>query len=1037
MAILTPEQWLKQTGAKASDVRLAAPATATPAAAAPAPEGALGRGVRGYLSDTAGDIAQTGRDLWGTAKETTSNVGAAAGAALRGESTPLAGAYNTVGALAGGVSSALGDVVKGGAKVLLTPEDEARVGGAVRDIGTAIAETEPVKKLVANYALLDPEQKRQVDASLGFASFLADVAGFGKARKPVAAALDEAADAAVDLGGAGTGSVKAAAGAAANAGRAVSGAAKTVSVAADPTSIMNRVARVTPSRAVKFAKLSGGDDIGSYLVKRGIYGDVEEVAKQLYGRFQQSREAADAALAKLPGTYQPTPIKTALGELLSREVRVSPKGVMSPDLKRVMALKNKLDAAGLDMSEINEVKRLYEKNIRLDYLRQNLPEGVARATNLDSAIREWQMAKAESLGLANLRSINKETQLARELADALGREYGGKLGNNAITITDWILLAGGDPTALAAFGLKKLFSNKTVLSAIARKLGGKATVGAPEATFKAAKPGLEDFMRRTTPGDTRSTPPRPPETGLGKPQANSATAPTPVKGAVPSPKKKGSVAPAKTVSAPTSPSGVKAAVPTRKITVPASLVAEARKYRTAEEFVNNQPFAYRGVSARGNTAGNQITKGVYLTPDETLASRFGNGNVEKVYYSPESIFDWRNKSDVRKLAEYVRDSEPALSDSLKQAIGEVSATKTNAPNYRTSAKLADAIERIGFKGTYEVEPPFMDSANINLFSKEAIKTKQQLLDIWRAANRKGGESASMKGSGAPGQGPKANMVGKGARTFRTAAAAIAPDANTKNVVLADIKLKPKYAEVADESKIEARKNALYMSTLRANPGKNMNTLVREGNANALEWTRLQSQQLSGLSLRDAIDYPALFAAYPEAKNIRLRLMGPQWGKSGTQGEFSMYSGEAPIITVYTANSADVAETIKHELQHYIQAKENWPRGGSPNAIYEAPAQYLMFSKLRDNLFERANRGALEEASIRDLLYINQLIEMTRKGTPAAHSDLWQMFGGQEGTDRFAWRLYRDLYGEVEARANGIPEGGSYVIKRGDGSMYRR
>lgn len=243
-----------------------------------------------------------------------------------------------------------------------------------------------------------------------------------------------------------------------------------------PAKIMQRVARISKGKQAKFEQMAG-EGIGDYLTKRGIYGNIDDISEQLYKRFNQSKGVADNALAQLKGTFNPSPVRTMVKDLLAREGRVSSAGAPSPILREVKVLASKMDK-GWTMSEINQIKRLYERNIKVDYLKQNLPESVARATNLDSAVRKWQIQQAKNLGLKNLDVINKETQLAKRLLNDLGIEYAGAAGNNAMTLTDWIMLSGGDPAAIAGFLTKKVLSSKGVMSSIAKNLNkGKATMG--------------------------------------------------------------------------------------------------------------------------------------------------------------------------------------------------------------------------------------------------------------------------------------------------------------------------------------------------------------------------------------------------------------------------------------------------------------------------------------------------------------------------------------------------------------------------------
>ena len=252
----------------------------------------------------------------------------------------------------------------------------------------------------------------------------------------------------------------------------------------DAEAIMQRVARIPKGKQASFEQMSG-DSVGGYLDKRGIYGDTEQITQKLYDRFQTSKQTADEALAQLQGTYRATPVRTALTELEGKVERTSSPGAPDSDLRRVKELMAKERSEGLTMTEINEVKRMYERRVRLDYLKTNAPEDVARATNVDNALREWQMAEADKAGLTNLKEINKETQSAKYLLDAIGKENAGSAGNNAVGLTDWIVLSGGDPHAISAFLVKKGFSNKDVQSWIAKNLSKyPEKIGVPEAKFK-------------------------------------------------------------------------------------------------------------------------------------------------------------------------------------------------------------------------------------------------------------------------------------------------------------------------------------------------------------------------------------------------------------------------------------------------------------------------------------------------------------------------------------------------------------------------
>ena len=309
-----------------------------------------------------------------------------------------------------------------------------------------------------------------VEKALGYAADTGEIAGALAGAKTAPAALEKA----ITTAGRGAEAL----GGITKSG--LEGIAEAKASSQIPANIMQRVARVSKGKQANFEKMAG-QGVGQYLVDRGIFGNVDQITEQLFRRFTQSKDTADAALAKLPGVYKYTPVRTALDELMSREAKVSTPGAMSPDFRTIRELSNKYDAGGLTMEEINTVKRIYERNVRLGYLKENKQDSIARATNIDSAIRTWQAQTADKLGLKNLPDINRETRLAKQLMDDLGVEYASSAGNNAITLTDWIMLSGGDATAAAGFLTKKLMSSKTVMSKVAEKLAPapKSEVNAP------------------------------------------------------------------------------------------------------------------------------------------------------------------------------------------------------------------------------------------------------------------------------------------------------------------------------------------------------------------------------------------------------------------------------------------------------------------------------------------------------------------------------------------------------------------------------
>ncbi len=265
--------------------------------------------------------------------------------------------------------------------------------------------------------------------------------------------------------------------------------------------IMNRVARLKPTDATKFEKLAGKSH-GQYLTDTGNFGTPDKIIAKEAQKFAKSLQNVDDAFDKLPGVYKNGSIHDALTELAKKAKAESGANIKSPYLQRVGELQAKLNGTGLTMKEINEVKRLFEKNVKLGYNKIMSPEKVVQATNIDSSLRKWQVRQAQELGFKNIAELNKQTQLSKFIIDKLGDQVVGQSGLNGMNLTDWIVLSGGNPTAVSGFLTKKFFSSKAVQSKIAEMLN-KGTpkgqiqadlISTPESIKRAVSPqGLEQL----------------------------------------------------------------------------------------------------------------------------------------------------------------------------------------------------------------------------------------------------------------------------------------------------------------------------------------------------------------------------------------------------------------------------------------------------------------------------------------------------------------------------------------------------------------
>jgi len=309
------------------------------------------------------------------------------------------------------------------------------------------------------------------------------LSGAGTALQQDKGVVDTLVDTAI--GGVAGGAIGGVAGGIAPTVKAISKVPKSVaSLKPKSDDIMNRVARLTPKEANTFTNMSGGMTHGEYLAKTGNFGAPDKIIQNEAKKFIESKNAVDEAIAKLPGKYKDGSVTDAVNSLVEKAKSVSSDNVKSPYLQQVLDLQQKNSIDGLSMKEINAVKRLYEKNVKLGYNKMMNADKVEQATNIDNAIREWQVNKAKELGFKNLDKMNKQTQLSKFIVDKLGNQVIGQNGLNSMGLTDWIMLSGGDPTAVGGFLTKKFFSNKAVQANIAKMLSKKtaSTKIVPEIT---------------------------------------------------------------------------------------------------------------------------------------------------------------------------------------------------------------------------------------------------------------------------------------------------------------------------------------------------------------------------------------------------------------------------------------------------------------------------------------------------------------------------------------------------------------------------
>ncbi len=130
-------------------------------------------------------------------------------------------------------------------------------------------------------------------------------------------------------------------------------------------------------------------------------------------------------------------------------------------------------------------------------------------------------------------------------------------------------------------------------------------------------------------------------------------------------------------------------------------------------------------------------------------------------------------------------------------------------------------------------------------------------------------------------------------------------------------------------------------------------------------------------LYNLITHPELTKAYPELlKNAFSKI-----SKKAGDDKHGIFNETRPAVYAHAHDDDDVLKVLAHELQHYVQSKERFARGGNPSAVIKGdiPEADAFFQAWRDKLIKAGHDPA-------------------------------------KATDRAAYAAYHNLAGEAEARA---------------------
>lgn len=186
--------------------------------------------------------------------------------------------------------------------------------------------------------------------------------------------------------------------------------------------------------------------------------------------------------------------------------------------------------------------------------------------------------------------------------------------------------------------------------------------------------------------------------------------------------------------------------------------------------------------------------------------------------------------------------------------------------------------------------------------------------------------------------------------------------------------------------------------------------------------RPDAQNIPGAKIGDVVDHPELFAAYPDVRDARVLWGAPPNSAAYYRPNASGISAEAIKLSQFSPPATNRSNTL-HELQHAVQSREEFARGGSTKspevqqiALQQFDADRAMAEPRMNELME--HRKVVIGPLVDSGTPIQQARAQYRQQFPAEDAEFDQVFSivtSMGMPERYKQNAYRNLAGEVEAR----------------------
>lgn len=214
--------------------------------------------------------------------------------------------------------------------------------------------------------------------------------------------------------------------------------------------LVDSAIKLNPNQIRNFMKpnVGGGETPAQFLLRKGLSGTREGIMDDLDKLWRKSKDVVDGELGKVRETFDLIDDAPDVFKALSEIQETAAKFGLDDELKFVNDLIKK---ERVTLSDINAVKRQMDDLYTL-YSRSNDPTAsliAERLRRIRDGIKGFVEETAERKGLKDIRVLNKDTQLSRELLKDMEQSAVGRYPSNIISMGDF--LTGGVGGALVGY----------------------------------------------------------------------------------------------------------------------------------------------------------------------------------------------------------------------------------------------------------------------------------------------------------------------------------------------------------------------------------------------------------------------------------------------------------------------------------------------------------------------------------------------------------------------------------------------------------